>query len=116
MGGLAAYRDHVLCYMPPFRAAESGITMNLWVGTSGYSYKEWKGSFYPESIAQADMLRFIPGMSATAHVGRLAHVRNSPSLKRHPPVHRRFRGHPRWTRRATHVTPRGCLPCLQSEQ
>ncbi|MFQ5888633.1 MAG: DUF72 domain-containing protein [Gemmatimonadota bacterium] len=32
--------------------------MRLWVGTSGYSYKEWKGSFYPEKIAADEMLRY----------------------------------------------------------
>jgi uncharacterized protein YecE (DUF72 family) len=32
--------------------------MNLHVGTSGYSYKEWKGSFYPEDLPVAKMLRF----------------------------------------------------------
>jgi uncharacterized protein YecE (DUF72 family) len=32
--------------------------MNLLVGTSGYSYKEWKGPFYPEDIAAGDMLAF----------------------------------------------------------
>jgi len=31
---------------------------NLYVGTSGYSYKEWKGSFYPEKIAAKDMLPY----------------------------------------------------------
>lgn len=31
--------------------------MAWYVGTSGYSYKEWKGSFYPESLPQQDMLR-----------------------------------------------------------
>lgn len=25
--------------------------MQAFVGTSGYAYKEWKGSFYPEKIA-----------------------------------------------------------------
>jgi len=30
--------------------------MKLYAGTSGYSYKEWKGHFYPEKIAPADML------------------------------------------------------------
>jgi uncharacterized protein YecE (DUF72 family) len=30
--------------------------MDLWVGTSGYSYKEWKGSFYPADIAADAML------------------------------------------------------------
>jgi uncharacterized protein YecE (DUF72 family) len=32
--------------------------MNLYVGTSGYSYKEWKGSFYPEDLPEKQMLRF----------------------------------------------------------
>jgi len=29
----------------------------LWVGTSGYSYKEWKGGFYPAKLPDAEMLR-----------------------------------------------------------
>src|ERR1700752_3956829 len=32
--------------------------MNLYVGTSGYSYKEWKGSFYPEKLAAKDKLPY----------------------------------------------------------
>jgi len=32
--------------------------MNLYVGTSGYSYKEWKGSFYPEDMSADEMLKF----------------------------------------------------------
>jgi uncharacterized protein YecE (DUF72 family) len=32
--------------------------MTLYVGTSGYSYKEWKGSFYPEKIAPHEMLAY----------------------------------------------------------
>ena len=32
--------------------------MSLYVGTSGYSYKEWKGSFYPETLPAKDMLRY----------------------------------------------------------
>ena len=30
----------------------------IYVGTSGYSYKEWKGSFYPKTLAANDMLRY----------------------------------------------------------
>jgi len=30
----------------------------IYVGTSGYSYKEWKGSFYPEKIRAKDMLSY----------------------------------------------------------
>jgi len=32
--------------------------MNLFVGTSGFSYKEWKGVFSPEKMAAKDMLSF----------------------------------------------------------
>ncbi len=32
--------------------------MKLHVGTSGYSYKEWKGSFYPEKLPAKDMLPY----------------------------------------------------------
>jgi uncharacterized protein YecE (DUF72 family) len=32
--------------------------MNLYVGTSGYSYKEWKGAFYPQKLSAKQMLPF----------------------------------------------------------
>jgi uncharacterized protein YecE (DUF72 family) len=32
--------------------------VELWVGTSGYSYKEWKGSFYPAQLPDSQMLHF----------------------------------------------------------
>lgn len=32
--------------------------MTLYAGTSGYSYKEWKGSFYPEKMSPKDMLSY----------------------------------------------------------
>lgn len=32
--------------------------MRVRVGTSGWSYDEWKGSFYPEDISSADMLGY----------------------------------------------------------
>ena len=32
--------------------------MQLFVGTSGYSYKEWKGSFYPAKLPQKEMLSY----------------------------------------------------------
>jgi len=35
-----------------------GVKMKLHVGTSGYGYKEWKGSFYPEKISPKEMLHF----------------------------------------------------------
>ena len=35
--------------------------MNILVGTSGWSYKEWKGSFYPADLPADDMLRHYAG-------------------------------------------------------
>jgi uncharacterized protein YecE (DUF72 family) len=32
--------------------------MTLYVGTSGYSYKEWKGNFYPEKLPAKEMLTY----------------------------------------------------------
>ena len=32
--------------------------MHLFVGTSGYAYKEWKGAFYPAKLPADEMLRF----------------------------------------------------------
>jgi uncharacterized protein YecE (DUF72 family) len=32
--------------------------MNIFIGTSGYGYKEWKGKFYPEKLSAKKMLGF----------------------------------------------------------
>ena len=32
--------------------------MKIYVGTSGFAHKEWKGKFYPEKISPKDLLRF----------------------------------------------------------
>lgn len=32
--------------------------MKLYVGTSGYSHKEWKGKFYPKGLPARQMLSF----------------------------------------------------------
>lgn len=35
--------------------------MNLYVGTSGYAYKPWKGTFYPKGLPDKEMLRYYSG-------------------------------------------------------
>ena len=40
-------------------AAKTSLTLH--VGTSGYSYKEWKGSFYPQDLPAAQMLDYYAG-------------------------------------------------------
>ena len=32
--------------------------MKLHAGTSGFAFKEWKGSFYPEDLPDKQMLRY----------------------------------------------------------
>jgi uncharacterized protein YecE (DUF72 family) len=42
--------------------------MKLYVGTSGYSYKEWKGTFYPEKLPAAEMLGYYATQLPTVEV------------------------------------------------
>ncbi|HSO73054.1 MAG TPA: DUF72 domain-containing protein, partial [Thermodesulfobacteriota bacterium] len=42
--------------------------MQLFVGTSGFSYKEWQGIFYPEKISPKEMLRFYAQRLATVEI------------------------------------------------
>ena len=42
--------------------------MNFYVGTSGYSYKEWKGSFYPEDVSTDEMLRYYGGQFGAVEI------------------------------------------------
>jgi uncharacterized protein YecE (DUF72 family) len=42
--------------------------MNLYAGTSGYSYKEWKGHFYPEKIAPDQMLTYYSTKLPTVEI------------------------------------------------
>jgi uncharacterized protein YecE (DUF72 family) len=42
--------------------------VRTWIGTSGYNYPEWKGSFYPEKIPAAKMLSFYAANFATVEI------------------------------------------------
>jgi uncharacterized protein YecE (DUF72 family) len=42
--------------------------MKVYVGTSGFAYKEWKGPFYPEKISPKEMLRFYAGRLRTVEI------------------------------------------------
>lgn len=42
--------------------------MGLWVGTSGYAYPEWRGSFYPEKMQTAKMLPYYAERFATVEI------------------------------------------------
>ncbi len=40
----------------------------IWVGTSGYNYPEWKGSFYPASLSAAKMLPYYASHFTTVEI------------------------------------------------
>lgn len=42
--------------------------MHYWVGTSGYNYPEWKGSFYPQKMPAAKMLPYYAERFATVEI------------------------------------------------
>lgn len=60
-----------------------------WIGTSGYSYKQWKGRFYPEALPDAEMLRYYGARFATVEINytfyRTASVRQLQSWAKEVP-------------------------------
>ena len=42
--------------------------MTIWVGTSGYNYPEWKGSFYPPTLPAARMLPYYAARFPTVEI------------------------------------------------
>jgi uncharacterized protein YecE (DUF72 family) len=42
--------------------------MQLLAGTSGYSFKGWRGHFYPDKLPAAAMLRYYAGCLSTVEI------------------------------------------------
>ncbi len=42
--------------------------MKFQVGTSGFSYKEWKGSFYPKDLKDKEMLAYYAEHFSTVEI------------------------------------------------
>ena len=47
--------------------------MNVWIGTSGFQYAEWKGNFYPEDLPAAKMLTFYAERFTTTEINYTFH-------------------------------------------
>jgi uncharacterized protein YecE (DUF72 family) len=66
----------------------------LWAGASGYSYKEWKGSFYPEKIKPDAMLGYYAQQLPTVEINNTFYQMPKPSVLEHwaeaTPEHFRF--------------------------
>jgi uncharacterized protein YecE (DUF72 family) len=54
--------------------------MQFFVGTSGYSYKEWKGSFYPEKLPAKEMLSFYAQQFSTVEINNTFYRMPAPSV------------------------------------
>ena len=50
------------------------------VGTSGYNYPEWKGSFYPPDLAAAKMLPYYAGKFPTVEINYTFYRMPTPKL------------------------------------
>ncbi|HYW69956.1 MAG TPA: DUF72 domain-containing protein [Pyrinomonadaceae bacterium] len=79
--------------------------MNLHVGTSGYSYKEWKGNFYPEDLPAKEMLSYysrrLPAVEINNTFYRLPQASMVENWKEQvPPA---FRFSIKATQRITHI-------------
>jgi len=68
--------------------------MAIWVGTSGYNYPEWRGSFYPEKFATTKMLPYYAERLATVEINYTFYRSPNPSIlagwSRQTPAHFRF--------------------------
>lgn len=77
----------------------------IWAGTSGYSYPQWKGSFYPDDAAAADFLelyaRRLPTVEINNTFYRFPSEKVIDAWKAQTPAHFRFavKAH----RRITHL-------------
>jgi uncharacterized protein YecE (DUF72 family) len=54
--------------------------MKLLVGTSGFSYAEWKGTFYPAGLADAEMLASYAARLPTVEINNTFYRMPQPSL------------------------------------
>lgn len=56
--------------------------MNPWIGTSGFQYSEWKGTFYPEKMPASKMLPFYAERFSTTEVNYTFHrIPSAPTIE-----------------------------------
>jgi uncharacterized protein YecE (DUF72 family) len=79
--------------------------MKLHVGTSGYSYKEWKGSFYPEDLPAKEMLSYYSRKLPAVEINNTFYRLPQPSMIENwkEQVPKRFRFSIKASQRITHI-------------
>jgi uncharacterized protein YecE (DUF72 family) len=66
--------------MPTRSSRTDEAPARLLAGTSGWSYDEWKGPFYPEDLSSRDMLRFYAGRLPAVEVNNTFYRMPKPSV------------------------------------
>jgi uncharacterized protein YecE (DUF72 family) len=79
--------------------------MKLHVGTSGYSYKEWKGNFYPEDLPAKEMLSYYSRRLPAVEINNTFYRLPQPSMIENwrDQVPAEFRFSIKATQRITHI-------------
>jgi uncharacterized protein YecE (DUF72 family) len=79
--------------------------MDLYCGTSGFSFKEWKGPFYPEKLPADEMLAFYSARLPTVEINNTFYRMPKPSVLEGwgAQVPERFRFAIKAPRRLSHV-------------
>ena len=79
--------------------------MKLHVGTSGYSYKEWKGNFYPEDLPAKEMLSYYSRRLPAVEINNTFYRLPQPSMIENwkTQVPAGFRFSIKATQRITHI-------------
>lgn len=79
--------------------------MKLHVGTSGYSYKEWKGNFYPEDLPAKEMLSYYSRRLPAVEINNTFYRLPQPSMIENwkAQVPAAFRFSIKATQRITHI-------------
>ena len=79
--------------------------MNLHVGTSGYSYKEWKGNFYPEDLPAKEMLSYYSRRLLAVEINNTFYRLPQPSMIENwkEQVPKAFRFSIKASQRITHI-------------
>lgn len=66
----------------------------FWIGTSGYNYKEWTGSFYPRDLSEPQQLRYyaerFPSVEITSTFYKVPSVRQLQGWVKEVPEHFAF--------------------------
>src|SRR5262249_23558764 len=76
------------------RAGGDARTVTVAIGTSGYNYPEWRGTFYPDKFATPKMLPYYPERFSTVEINssfyRMPNAKPAAGWDADTPAHFRF--------------------------